>query len=892
MVDVVSDVIINYKSVGLDKVGSDIKQTSVALDGLVVSATSSEKATASLENRFKSLERQFSTTEGNAEKFAKVQDSVNKAVAQNPELQGRANEVLAAAAAKYGMVDKAVNDLADAHKGLDAQGQAALHSMRSMAEQLALGSSPVQALTAQMNHLTFAASGEGGIAGAFKQAAGVITGMITPMRLAGAGAIALGAGAVIAANDWLDAQDKIQTALIGIGARTGTTADQVNQFAQKNASATGLSVSQMRDVGTAFAKTGNIVISQIEGVGDAVHGYSILTGKTATEATKDLAQALGGDLVKGAEELNKTYGFLNPAIEENIRQMQRNGDRAGATQVILNAMSADNLKAADNLGILTKAWNAVANAAAAAKNAIGAAVAAGPSDEQPGLIMLPRGMDPAAAARQAKQMADAAAAGADAWTKASNAIAMGADQVVKAAVPEIGQLEKVKDALAAIDRQRQAASGVGPFGPTQPTTFDDHGATQALKNQEQLLEQSIEASQRYNQRVAEIASRWTGVGQAVALQLQAMQNHLPVIEAVTGQQKMAAQYAADYANAIDAGKTGLEASALAAAKLEAAQAAATASVMQQVASLKDSTAMIIARQNGTEATTAAAIAYKNAIQSGADATAAAALKAETLKNYMAQAGNYAQSFEQYMLGANDALNNFNAGMGQSLLQAQTAAAAGGQDTNVYTGRTGSNFAQPGFTPRGGGGGGGDFTANPNFPTFYAGGGTGRRLSVATDYAAADQQYLDFLGIKSPAQARAEAAQKAQDALKNSVDNLTKSTDSLNATNQELLSPYYTQDPRTSHIGFRSQGMAAGGYIDVPGGVSSNDNMIATVPVASGERIYIDPMNNRRSTSSGSGTVINISSPINIYGNADKDQFGRTVFQANQQLAKSVRAATQ
>jgi hypothetical protein len=39
MVDVVNDVIINYKSVGLDKVGSEIKQTSVSLDGLVVSAT-------------------------------------------------------------------------------------------------------------------------------------------------------------------------------------------------------------------------------------------------------------------------------------------------------------------------------------------------------------------------------------------------------------------------------------------------------------------------------------------------------------------------------------------------------------------------------------------------------------------------------------------------------------------------------------------------------------------------------------------------------------------------------------------------------------------------------------------------------------------------------------
>ena len=102
-----------------------------------------------------------------------------------------------------------------------------------------------------------------------------------------------------------------------------------------------------------------------------------------------------------------------------------------------------------------------------------------------------------------------------------------------------------------------------------------------------------------------------------------------------------------------------------------------------------------------------------------------------------------------------------------------------------------------------------------------------------------------------------AQQQAIASLKQSIDQLTKSTDSLNATNQELLSPYYTQDPRTSHIGFRSQGMAAGGYVDVPGGYRANDNMLATIPVASGERIYVDPMTGRRG-SGGGNLTINIS----------------------------------
>jgi hypothetical protein len=136
---------------------------------------------------------------------------------------------------------------------------------------------------------------------------------------------------------------------------------------------------------------------------------------------------------------------------------------------------------------------------------------------------------------------------------------------------------------------------------------------------------------------------------------------------------------------------------------------------------------------------------------------------------------------------------------------------------------------------------------------------------------------------------AQQDQMAQ--LRQSIEELTKSTDSLNATNQDLLSPYYTQDPRTSHIGFRSQGMATGGWVDVPGGYSANDNMVATIPVASGERIFVDPMGARRTATGPGHTTINISQPIMIQGNANKDELGRTLFQSNQSLAKQIGAAT-
>lgn len=87
-----------------------------------------------------------------------------------------------------------------AHSGLSSQAQAAGHAVRSMAEQIALGISPTQALTGQINHLSYAASGEGGLTGAF----GGIASMIGPTGLI-IGGLAATAAAFLALNHAISA---------------------------------------------------------------------------------------------------------------------------------------------------------------------------------------------------------------------------------------------------------------------------------------------------------------------------------------------------------------------------------------------------------------------------------------------------------------------------------------------------------------------------------------------------------------------------------------------------------------------------------------------------------------------------------------------------------------
>ncbi len=133
----------------------------------------------------------------------------------------------------------------------------------------------------------------------------------------------------------------------------------------------------------------------------------------------------------------------------------------------------------------------------------------------------------------------------------------------------------------------------------------------------------------------------------------------------------------------------------------------------------------------------------------------------------------------------------------------------------------------------------------------------------------------------------EVAQKIADLTK-TMEDLISSTDDLTKSNGDLLSPYYSQDPRTSHIGFRSQGMASGGEFTVPGGYSANDNMIGTIPLASGEIVSV-----RRPGQSAGGQSVTINlGGITVNGGGDANAIGKTVYQALQDGAKRYRAASQ
>lgn len=484
----------------------------------------------------------------------------------------------------------------------------------------------------------------------------------------------------------------------------------------------------------------------------------------------------------------------------------------------------------------------------------------------------------------------------------------------------------MSDALAGIATNAQmAAVGLGSVAQFQVNNAQ--------------AEQAAAATERQAVATMQLAQIYPNLSIEVAKQQAAHNAQLPVIQAITGAQQMAAQYAADYANALAMGKTQADALAIATMNIEKAQAAATASVEKQTEALKDQNAMLKARQSGTEASTAAAIAYKNAIAAGADETSAAALRAETLKNYMLQASSAAGSFASQIASAASAMNS----VSTSLIQVGSGAGEvttyvdhdnpgytasfdvpkGTQYTSSYdpmqlfgalrpdmTRGTAGRIASDIDTAFGNGGIDAAIASlkSTKGATGYFGYGMDYVPGTPVDYNALMSQANVLYGLKNAQTTDRNvqlsnlndqlswlqtlpatiAREQAISSLQNSIDQLKKSTDGLNDTMGDALSPYYSQDPRTSKIGFRSQGMASGGEFTVPGGYSANDNMIGTIPLASGEIVSV-----RRPGENAGKTVINVTNNINVNGNVDQrtvNAIGRTAYQETQRAARNIRSA--
>ncbi|MEY9113857.1 hypothetical protein ABIE86_002589 [Bradyrhizobium diazoefficiens] len=289
-------------SEALNKMGSGSSGNSIAK-----TAQSVDKMAESLVRASREAQKNLDVTKSLESIVSKTGTSYTQAAAS---LQSAINAHKSSAAAVTTNTE-AVKKSADAHAVLSTQAQSAFHSIRSIAEGALSGASPIQMLTQQINHLSYAASGQGGLAGAFGEVAGRITGLGPVM-----GSVALGVGGAVAA--FLAASvalakvgDEVERSKSRLTAITGSTKEGAEAFNQIKDAA--------KSAGVEFSTLESFVEKASQGIDKANTGWPVITvgANKARDALREMGTTLGKIMQSTgatAQEEGQVFGALASSI--------------------------------------------------------------------------------------------------------------------------------------------------------------------------------------------------------------------------------------------------------------------------------------------------------------------------------------------------------------------------------------------------------------------------------------------------------------------------------------------------------------------------------------------------------------------------------------------------
>lgn len=617
MTDTTDKLIIQSETRGVQQTTSEVQGLSKAMDGVTVASQNVEKSTTSVEGKFAALERRLGTSAAQARQFEKDQKTINAAVAQNPEFASRAADAQAALAARYVNATKASEEFAKStglarHEliNLSRQAQDVVVSLQ--------GGQGFGTVFLQQGSqiLDVLGTSQGGIRGSLASLGTSLRSLVTVGRVA-FGAIAAGAtGAAFATSDYLSQQKSLERSLIGAGRRSGSSAD-INRIADERSSLGGLSVSETREAAVEFAKTGQIHSRVIGEMIATTKNFALVTGQSSKEAAQALAGAFTN--IQGIDQLNKQFNFLDASTRRTIENLLLAGRTTDAAAVANGALATALKDVEATQGGLEKGWTAIANAASNASSKVGEYIARASGLQ--GKTKLDRASEIASEIEGRQAQIDSGTF--------SNVLGDTTNMERARA-----KIEELRATLRELNREISAADKQAAFNAL--TT----GAARAVAAIDPLR-----------------ASLDLVIGRLTLLRdAQAQGINVPGLQMAVTLNEQLAQQLQNQMQAQDA--------------LATKYPGMTSEFAKQVEALKDQNALLKARENGNEATVAAAIAYKNAIAAGATETEAAAIRAETLKNNLLQAASAAGN-----MATNIQLGAVTGGEWMSAAEAESAAKA-------------------------------------------------------------------------------------------------------------------------------------------------------------------------------------------------------------------------
>lgn len=267
-------------------------------------------------------------------------------------------DALDAANAKTKSVGISAGQTAAALRSVPAQ-------FTDIATSLAGGQSPLQVLFQQGGQLK---DMFGGIGPAARALGGYIGGLINPLTVAGAAAGVL----ALAYSQGADESIAFSKSLILTGNAAGTTAGRLADSARNVAGIVG-TVGKAAEVLDQLAAAPNINPRGFEQYAAAAIRMERATGVATAETVKNLAD-LGESPLAAALKLNKGVNFLTASVYQQIKALQDSGREADAAAVAqtayAEALSSRAGEIESQLGILSKGWRSIKDAAGEAWDAM------------------------------------------------------------------------------------------------------------------------------------------------------------------------------------------------------------------------------------------------------------------------------------------------------------------------------------------------------------------------------------------------------------------------------------------------------------------------------------------------------------------------------------------
>lgn len=226
---------------------------------------------------------------------------------------------------------------------------------------LASGQAPFTVLLQQGGQIKDAF---GGIGPALAETGRYVAGLVNPLTLAAAAAVAL----AVAYKQGSDEATAYNKALILTGNAAGTNASNLASMAQ----AIDGTVGTQRQAAAALvevANAGKFTADQLQGIALAAVAMEEATGKAVSDTVSEFKR-LADEPAAASAKLNEQYHYLTASVYDQIRALEEQGDAAGAAQLAIESFGSAMQQRANeiegSLGLIDRAWRSIKDSAAEA----------------------------------------------------------------------------------------------------------------------------------------------------------------------------------------------------------------------------------------------------------------------------------------------------------------------------------------------------------------------------------------------------------------------------------------------------------------------------------------------------------------------------------------------